>query len=141
MGFLFSIIALLYLQLHIASTVCRGRFSTKTMKSFKFIGKCRVSSKGHFLRRGFPPRIARARCAVFQSWAGSMWSSHTVRDPCITPMEKVMGLVKVQKERADRLRSPMPCLYALYIGDGGQISANPVPFDKNFLSIVVPRRR
>ena len=24
----------------------------------------------HFLRRGFPPRIARARCAVFQSWVG-----------------------------------------------------------------------
>lgn len=63
-----------------------------------------------------------------------MWSSHTVRDPCITPMEKVMGLVKVQKERADRLRNPMPCLYALYIGDGGQISANPVPFDELFLS-------
>ena len=40
-----------------------------------------------------------------------MWSSHTVRDPCITPMEKVMGLVKVQKERADRLRSPMPVSY------------------------------
>ena len=59
-----------------------------------------------------------------------MWSSHTVRDPCITPMEKVMGLVKVQKERADRLWNPMPCLYALYIGDGGQISANPVPLDK-----------
>lgn len=47
-------------------------------------------------------------------------------------MEKVMGLVKVQKERADRLRNPMPCLYALYIGDGGQISANPVPFDEFF---------
>jgi len=44
-------------------------------------------------------------------------------------MEKVMGLVKVQKERADRLGNPVPCLYALYIGDGGQISANPVPFD------------
>ena len=102
------------------------------MKSFKFIGKCRVSSKGHFLRRGVPPRIARARCAVFQSWAGSMWSSHTVRDPCITPMEKVMGLVKVQKERADRLRNPVLCLYALYIGDGGQISANPVPYDEFF---------
>ncbi|EDM98653.1 hypothetical protein BACCAP_03455 [Pseudoflavonifractor capillosus ATCC 29799] len=43
-----------------------------------------------------------------------------------------MGLVKVQKERADRLRSPMSCLYALYIGDGGQISANPVPFDEFF---------
>lgn len=63
-----------------------------------------------------------------------MWSSHTVRDPCITPMEKVMELVKVQKERADRLRNPMPCLYALYIGDGGQISANPVPSDEIFLS-------
>ena len=51
-----------------------------------------------------------------------------------------MGLVKVQKERADRLRNPVPCLYALYIGDGGQISANPVPFDE-FFSIVVPSRR
>ena len=61
-----------------------------------------------------------------------LWSSHTVRDPCITPMEKIMGLVKVQKERADRLGNPVPCLYALYIGDGGQISANPVPFDEFF---------
>ena len=65
-----------------------------------------------------------------------MWSSHTVRDPCITPMEKVMGLVKVQKERADRLGNPVPCLYALYIGDGGQISANPVPLDK-FICILL----
>jgi hypothetical protein len=47
-------------------------------------------------------------------------------------MEKIMGLVKVQKERADRLGNPVPCLYALYIGDGGQISANPVPFDEFF---------
>ena len=29
------------------------------MKSFKFIGKYQVSSKGHFLRRVFPPRIFR----------------------------------------------------------------------------------
>ena len=59
LGFLFSIIALLYLQLHISPTICSGRFSTKTMKSFKFIGKYQVSSKGHFLRRVFPPRIFR----------------------------------------------------------------------------------
>ena len=26
-----------------------------------------------------------------------MQSSHTIHDPCITPMEKVMGVVKVQK--------------------------------------------
>ena len=92
----------------------------------------KITFQRPFPAPGLPPRIVRARCAVFQSWAGSMWSSHTVHDPCITPMEKVMGLVKVQKERADRLGNPVPCLYALYIGGGGQMSANPVPFDEFF---------
>ena len=32
---------------------------------------------------------------------------------CITPIKEVMRIVKVQKERADWLRNPAPCLYTL----------------------------
>ena len=98
LGFLFSIIALLYLQLHISSTVCRERFSTKTMKSFKFIGKYQVSSKGHFLRRVFPPRIFRQLlCSISVVGVLHAVITHYPRPLYKLQWKRLWGVVKVQK--------------------------------------------